>query len=149
MQVGESCLQHAQAQAAAFRSALCHRASGHHSGPRAARSKAGPEYLGRAQAYLETLGWEIDPDSEEHKSVRVPESLDGIIADYNELQLQQDFDLSKHLGEACEQYSYTVTNYPDPEQTVLITVYIQGKELIAGDVHSTALIGFMQGLKKP
>lgn len=101
------------------------------------------------QAYLETLGWEIDPDSEEHKSVRVPESLDGIIADYNELQLQQDFDLSKHLGEACEQYSYTVTNYPDPEQTVLITVYIQGKELIAGDVHSTALNGFMQGLKKP
>ena len=99
------------------------------------------------QAYLETLGWEIDPDSEEHKSVRVPESLDGIIADYNELQLQQDFDLSKHLGEACEQYSYTVTNYPDPEQTVLITVYIQGKELIAGDVHSTALNGFMQGLK--
>ena len=101
------------------------------------------------QAYLETLGWEIDPDSEEHKSVRVPESLDGIIADYNELQLQQDFDLSKHLGEACEQYSYTVTNYPDPEQTVLITVYIQGKELIAGDVHSTALNAFMQGLKKP
>lgn len=101
------------------------------------------------QAYLETLGWEIDPDSEEHKSVRVPESLDGIIADYNELQLQQDFDLSKHLGEACEQYSYTVTNYPDPEQTVLITVYIQGKELIAGDVHSTALNGFMQGLKNP
>ena len=101
------------------------------------------------QAYLETLGWEIDPDSEEHKSVRVPESLDGIIADYNELQLQQDFDLSKHLGEACEQYSYTVTNYPDPEQTVLITVYIQGKGLIAGDVHSTALNGFMQGLKKP
>ena len=101
------------------------------------------------QAYLEKLGWEIDPDSEEHKSVRVPESLDGIIADYNELQLQQDFDLSKHLGEACEQYSYTVTNYPDPEQTVLITVYIQGKELIAGDVHSTALNGFMQGLKKP
>ena len=101
------------------------------------------------QAYLETLGWEIDPDSEEHKSVRVPESLDGIIADYNELQLQQDFDRSKHLGEAGEQYSYTVTNYPDPEQTVLITVYIQGKELIAGDVHSTALNGFMQGLKKP
>ena len=101
------------------------------------------------QAYLQKLGWEIDPDSEEHKSVRVPESLDGIIADYNELQLQQDFDLSKHLGEACEQYSYTVTNYPDQEQTVLITVYIQGKELIAGDVHSTALNGFMQGLKKP
>lgn len=99
------------------------------------------------QAYLQKLGWEIDPDSEEHKSVRVPESLDGIIADYNELQLQQDFDLSKHLGEACEQYSYTVTNYPDQEQTVLITVYIQGKELIAGDVHSTALNGFMQGLK--
>jgi hypothetical protein len=100
------------------------------------------------QAYLRDFGWEIDLESESHKSVRIPASLDGIIADYNEMQLEQGCDLSKHLGETCEQYSYTVTNYPDPSQTVLITLYVQGNTMIAGDVHSTALNGFMQGLKQ-
>ena len=100
------------------------------------------------QAALRAYGWEIDPESEEHRSVRIPESLEGVLRDYNELQLEQGFDLSKHLGETCEQYSYTVTNYPDPDCTVLVTLYLRGRELIAGDVHSTALNGFMTGLQR-
>ena len=104
--------------------------------------------LAGRQAYLNALGWEIDPESEEYKPVRLPGSLEGVLADYNALQLGQGFDLSKHLGEKCAQYSYAVTNYPDPKQTVRVTLYIQDKTLIAGDVHSTALDGFMQGLKK-
>lgn len=106
------------------------------------------ETLEGRQAYLKELGWEIDPASEAHKTVRIPASLDGIIADYNEMQLEQGCDLSKHLGETCEQYNYTVTNYPDTSQTVLVTLYVQNNTLIAGDVHSTALDGFMQGLKR-
>lgn len=100
------------------------------------------------QRYLAGLGWEIDAASEQHKTVRIPAKLDGVLADYNELQRACGRDLTPHCGERCEQYSYTVTNYPDPEQNVLVTLYIQGKELIAGDIHSTALDGFMDGLKK-
>ena len=96
--------------------------------------------------FLAQYGWEVDPDSEDHKSVIIPESLDGIIDNYNDMQLEQGFDLRKHLGQRCEQYSYTVKNYPGSEQTVLVTLYVQGKQVIAGDVHSTALNGFMQGL---
>lgn len=99
------------------------------------------------QEYLEKLGWEIDPATEEHRSVLLPERLDGVIADYNRLQLQQGFDLSRHLGERCEQYSYLVLNYPDSSDTVVVTLYLQGKRLIAGDVHSTAMDGFMEPLK--
>ena len=98
------------------------------------------------QRYLSSLGWEIDPESEQHKTVRIPAKLEGVLAEYNELQLSEGRDLTKHCGERCEQYSYTVTNYPDETQTVLVTLYLQGKELIAGDVHSTALDGFMVGL---
>lgn len=100
------------------------------------------------ERYVLALGWEIDPASEEHKTVRIPEELNGVLRRYNELQLEQGCDLTEHLGERCEQYSYTVTNYPDPGQTVQITLYLQGDTLIAGDVHSTALDGFMQGLKR-
>ena len=100
------------------------------------------------QSFLREQGWEVDLGTEERKTVRIPTSLDGILKDYNELQLEQGCDLSKHLGQTCEQYSYTVTNYPDTEQTVLVTLYVQNGRLIAGDIHSTALNGFMQGLKR-
>ena len=99
------------------------------------------------QAYLEKLGWEIDPASEEHRSILLPQRLDGVLADYNRMQIEQGFDLSRHLGERCEQYSYTLLNYPDDTQPALVTLYIQGRRIIAGDVHSAALDGFMHGLK--
>ncbi|MBO5557062.1 MAG: DUF4830 domain-containing protein [Oscillospiraceae bacterium] len=99
------------------------------------------------QQYLSHLGWEIDPETEACKHVRIPEKLEGVIADYNEMQKTQGCDLSRHLGEACEQYTYQITNYPDDSQTVLVTLYIQGRRLIAGDIHSTALDGFMHGLR--
>ena len=99
------------------------------------------------QAYLEKLGWEIDPASEEHRSILLPQRLDGVLADYNRMQIEQGFDLSRHLGERCEQYSYTLLNYPDDTQPALVTLYIQGRRIIAGDVHSAALDGFMHALK--
>jgi hypothetical protein len=51
------------------------------------------------------------------------------------------------LGESCQQYSYQLTNYPGTDSAVYVTLYIQGKELIAGDIHTNSLNGFMHGLK--
>lgn len=99
------------------------------------------------QVFLHGLGWEIDPESEDVRTVQLPETLSGKLAEYNEMQLAQGYDLSRHLGEQCQQYSYLVVNYPDSDQTVLATLYVQGHRIIAGDIHSTALDGFMHGLK--
>ena len=117
---------------------------------RGCESNTGPD-LRKAEgreAYIRSLGWEIDPASETHKSVRIPDPLTEVLEHYNEIQQKQGLALTGHLGESCEQYCYTVTNYPDEEETVQISLYTQGRELIAGDVHSTALRGFMQGLQK-
>lgn len=100
------------------------------------------------EAFLRELGWEIDRDSEEFRTVVVPEKLEGIMSQYNRMQLAQGYDLNEHLGESCQQYSYKLTNYPDSDSPVFVTLYIQGKELIAGDIHTNALNGFMHGLKK-
>ena len=100
------------------------------------------------QAFLLELGWEIDPDSEEFRTVVVPEKLEGIMSQYNRMQLAQGYDLNAHLGESCQQYSYRLLNYPDSYNPVFVTLYIQGDQLIAGDIHSNALNGFMHGLKK-
>lgn len=96
--------------------------------------------------FLSELGWEIDADSESHKTVLIPKELSGVMEEYNQMQLKQGFDLSQHPGESCEQYIYTLTNYPAEDQVVLVTLYIQGKELIAADIHSTSMNGFMHGI---
>lgn len=102
---------------------------------------------GRA-AYLEELGWEIDRDSESFRSVVVPQKLEGIMAQYNKIQLKQGFDLNKHLGESCRQYCYDVTNYPGGAGKVIVSLYLQNGQVIAGDIHSTAVNGFMHGLSR-
>ena len=101
---------------------------------------------GRA-AFLQQFGWEIDPASEDVRTVQLPKVLEGMLLNYNEVQRKQGYDLTGHLGESCQQFTYRVLNYPDKEQTVLATLYIQGDRVIAGDIHSTALNGFLQGLK--
>lgn len=99
--------------------------------------------------YLQSLGWEVDRDTEDARTVQFPKELTGRLWEYNEIQLQQGFDLRAYLGEQCEQYSYLITNYPDTDQTVLATLYVKNGLLIAGDVHSTALDGFLQPLRQP
>ena len=100
------------------------------------------------EAYLRSLGWEIDRDSESFRTVVVPDRLEGIMAQYNKLQLKQGYDLNRHLGESCRQYCYEITNYSDSDGKVIVSLYIQDGELIAGDVHSTAVNGFMHGLNR-
>ena len=102
---------------------------------------------GRA-AYLNSLGWEIDRNSESFRSVLVPQKLEGIMAQYNKIQLRQGYDLNRHLGESCRQYCYDVTNYPGGEGKVIVSLYLQDGKVIAGDVHSTAINGFMHGLSR-
>jgi hypothetical protein len=100
------------------------------------------------EAYLRSLGWEIDRDSESFRSVVVPKKLEGIMAQYNKIQLRQGYDLNAHLGESCRQYCYDVTNYPGGEGKVIVSLYLQNGKVIAGDVHSTAVNGFMHGLSR-
>ena len=115
---------------------------------RSCTASDGADSLEGRQAFLLKQGWEIDPESEDLRTVQLPQSLEGMLLRYNELQLSQGYDLSRHLGESCRQYSYLVLNYPDKSQTVLATLYVQGNRVIAGDIHSTGLNGFMEALKK-
>ncbi len=98
------------------------------------------------EKFLQNLGWEVDISSEEFHSVVIPDSLDGVMAEYARMQQEQGFDLASHCGERCEQYSYLLTNYPDCGEDVIITLYIRSGRLIAGDIHTAALDGFMHGI---
>ncbi len=97
--------------------------------------------------YLASLGWEVDLATEEERDVTLPAELDGVLLSYNELQKQQGFDLAPYAGQNCRSYSYAVTNYPNGGTGVIAQLIIHDGEVIAGDIHSSALGGFMHGLQ--
>ena len=80
------------------------------------------------------------------KEIVLPETLGGVLAEYNELQKQQGFDLSQYCGEVCESYTYMLNSYPSGETGVIAQLFIYKGRVIGGDIHSASLGGFMHGL---
>lgn len=97
--------------------------------------------------YLAAQGWTVDPETETAQEITLPRAFTGVLAEYNELQLRQGFDLRPYGGLGCTVYSYIVTDYGG-DDTVLATVYLYKNRIIAGDIHSTAMDGFMHGIRK-
>lgn len=97
--------------------------------------------------FLADCGWTVDADSEQVQVIHIPEAFPPVYEDYNELQLQQGWDLHDYAGRDCDLYTYEVTNWPDESQNVLANLYVYRGRVIGGDVHSTNLDGFMIALK--
>ena len=97
--------------------------------------------------YLRALGWEADPATETAQEIVLPRTFDGVFGDYNALQKQQGFDLSIYAGETCSVYTYRVMNYAGTSDTVLAQLFVYRNRVIGGDIHATAMDGFMHGLR--
>ena len=100
------------------------------------------------ESFLFSLGWKIDRESEEYRTVSLPSQFDNVMADYNALQKSQGYDLEKYCGKTCDQYTYRVTNYADGREDVFATIYIYNREIVGGDIHTASSDGFMHGIKK-
>lgn len=96
--------------------------------------------------FLAECGWTADPASEQAQVIHIPEAFPPVFEDYNELQIQQGYDLHDYAGRDCDLYTYAVTNWPDETQTVLANLYVYRGRVIGGDIHSTNLDGFMIAL---
>lgn len=112
--------------------------------PSAPLSVTGPQ---EAAAYLRSLGWEVDPEPLEVKSLVIPRSFTGVYADYAALQARQGFPIAEYGGMEATRYSFRVLNYPDSKDEIVADLVVCGQTVIAGDIQSTALDGFMKGLK--
>ena len=96
-------------------------------------------------AFLRQFGYEVDESSEEVTEVIIPEEFDEVYSAYNEIQLQQGFDLTKYAGKRVKRWTYTVTNYPGYEGKLCIraNMLVLDNRVIGGDVCSVELDGFM------
>ncbi len=99
--------------------------------------------------YLNSLGWEVEKTALEEQKVVIPREFPDVYKKYNEIQLAQGFDLSKYAGTEATRYTYKVLNYPDDGSHIVADIIVYRNKVIAGDVQSNALDGFMAGLKYP
>lgn len=95
--------------------------------------------------YLATFGWETDKEFEE-KELTIPESWNQVYSDYNEVQMNQGFDLSDYKGKKVTLYTYTINNYKNQKQGIVADMLVCDGVLIGGDICNTsAENGFLVG----
>ena len=97
-------------------------------------------------AYLQSLGWEVEPEPIETLQFLLPAELEEPYRSYNELQLSQGFDLTRCCGKQVSRCTYTVTNYPGQPEGVQANLYICEDVPVAGDVCSSGARGFQEPL---
>ena len=100
-------------------------------------------------AYLQSLGWEVEPEPVETLQFLLPDTLAEPYLTYNALQTTQGFDLTPCLGKQVSRYTYTVTNYPDIPQGVQANLYLWGDQIIGGDIIVIGQGGFQTDLSFP
>ncbi len=101
---------------------------------------------GSGAKYLAQYGWEVDTPAESVEQVVIPRVFSEVFESYNELQLEQGFDLSEYCGLEVLLYTYKVLNHQSGDN-VMAQLYVSNNSVIGGDIHSTALDGFMCGIR--
>ena len=98
-------------------------------------------------AFLADCGWSVETPALKEETVLIPKQFNAVFETYNDLQKQQGFDLSRYAGKEVKLYTYKVVG-SNLGENVIATLYVSGGNVVGGDVHSTALDGFMCGLKE-
>ena len=100
-------------------------------------------------AYLESLGWELNPEPVETLQFLLLDTLEEPYLSYNQLQLAQGFDLTQYTGKQVTRYTYTVTNDPRCAQSVQANLYVCEEVPVAGDILCSGADGFQDTLVYP
>ena len=100
-------------------------------------------------SYLESYGWSTTGDAISVEELLIPEEFDETYEQYLKLQSDQGFDLTKYQGKRVKRYTYEITNYPTGETGVQVGILVYKNTVIAGEVLSSQLNGFIHGLSMP
>ncbi len=98
--------------------------------------------------FISQYGWETDTEPTEIRDVIIPQEFDDVYNNYNDIQLSQGFDLTKHAGKRVKRRTYIIRNYPGyspDDDFIRINILISDGKVIGGDVCSIKLDGFMHG----
>ncbi len=95
--------------------------------------------------YLASYGWE-SAEEFETKELTIPQEWNDVYNAYNEVQLNQGFDLTNYKGKTVTLYTYTITNYEKASEGIVADMLVCDGNLIGGDICNTsAESGFLVG----
>ncbi len=96
--------------------------------------------------YIESFGPVIDRNACQIDEVTVPFEFGEVYNSYNQIQISQGFDLLQYKGVVLKRYTYPVLNFPEGNN-VYVEVLIYSGSVVAADIYSTDLDGFLIALK--
>lgn len=94
--------------------------------------------------FLSQFGFAVAKDAVEVTEVTLPEQFDGVMNDYNEIQKRQGLDLTRYKGKKLTRYTMEITNYEGYKGTVYANVITYKNKVVAGDVCSADVNGFIK-----
>lgn len=97
-------------------------------------------------AYITSLGWEIDEDDIQTKTVLIPKEFNGAYEEYNQMQKDQGFNLEKYKGKKVDLTTFKVKNHPKAEDGVVANILVYKDRVIGGDICLERENGFIHGL---
>lgn len=98
--------------------------------------------------FLSERGYEVSSNEVYYQQIQIPTEFDDIYNNYNQIQLEQGFDLTKFKGKAVEIYTYEIYNYDDADDQIFANILIYNGKIIGGDIQSSKLDGFITGFEK-
>ena len=98
--------------------------------------------------YLQSFGWKVSAEPIDEQEIVIPKKFTEVYKNYSELQKKQGFELTKYGGLEAKRYTYEIKNYPSGESGIVADIIVYRNTIIAGDVQSMALNGFMHGLNE-
>lgn len=98
--------------------------------------------------FLSEKGWEVSENEISVTKVQIPTNFDEVYEKYNEMQVEQGFNLEKFKGKSVELYTYQILNHENTEEEIHANILIYKNKIIGGDVSSVKLDGFISGFDK-
>lgn len=100
-------------------------------------------------AYLGAYGWLVREEPLAVEDLLIPNELGEEYDDYLAMQSEQGFDTAKYAGKYVKRYTYEILNYPTGEEGVQVSLLIYRHRVVAAEVLSPSLSGFIHGLAMP
>lgn len=98
--------------------------------------------------FFKQYGWQPNLEPCEVSDVIIPKKFDDVFEKYNIIQKKQNMDLNKYKGKLVKHYSYEITNYPNHPENIRGNLLIYEGQIIAVDICSIELDGFIHGITK-
>ena len=85
------------------------------------------------EQHLLNLGYEVEFLCQE--KITIPKKFNNVLINYNKLQKEQGFDLSKFCGKICTKKRFLVASPKNKSEKYIADMIIYEGKLIGGDVH--------------